>query len=494
LSIIPVITPEGHSGFYAAFGLSIAVILSPIIQSLIDLPISGLGSEIDSLLTITAVSGLISGLLFVTSPDRIADIWVEGKAKYASWHEFSPLRKVKKCHPDLQRLIAEIDMMTSNWDRATWVSTSESCFSVVESTTDAPQIQKTLWEMKQRASIGILFIIWSGSIWVYTTNSEIVWILLIVIAVGLSILFHTLFWGTSTEIVSRTRKYAFVSYAKDSLQSYQPARYSSMKDVTLIDVLNRIIETVKAVEQAATFGQWKRFVSIYENLLQVLGNNRDRFAGGFSKLESAWIGAFADYYGLKSSGEDPENPKKWFINVYEAYTITGAFERAHFPVKLYPDTVSDAFSNPAALFSLNIDNEVDSPPKVYKTHSSAVHLLSQAFFWLNEKDTISWINAMAEKRKPFPRRLRDQVYSFAGDYEGDELVERVYVELMRTPPSNIRGTTFLMLERASKVSTPEDGIKDLKFNFFKKIANTQELAEETRKKARNYMRRFSPNT
>ncbi|MFW9769239.1 MAG: hypothetical protein ACFFF9_15765 [Candidatus Thorarchaeota archaeon] len=490
MSISPVITPEGHSGFYTAFGLSIAVILSPIIQSLIDLPISGLGPEIDSLLTITAISGLISGLLFVTSPDRIADIWVEGKAKYASWYEFSPIRKVKKCHPDLQRLIAEIDLITSNWDRATWVSTSESCFSVVESTTDAPQIQKTLWEMKRKASIGILFIMWSCSIWVYTTNLEIVWILLIVVSVGLSILFHTLFWGTSTEIVRRTRKYAFVSYAKDSLQSYQPARYGMIND-TLIDVLDRIIETAKVVEQAATFGQWKRFMSIYENLLQVLENDRSRFVGGFSKLENAWIGAFADYYILKSHGENSDGPKNWFINVYEAYTITGAFERAHFPVKLNPDTVSDTFSIPDALFLLNIDNEVDSHPRVYKTYPSAVHRLSQAFFALNEKDKISWINAMAEKSKPFPRILRDQVYSFACDYEGQELVESVYVKLMRTP-GDIRGTTFLMLERAYKVSTPEDGGKGLKFDFFRKITNTQDLDAELLEKARDYMSHFSP--
>jgi len=60
-------------------------------------------------------------------------------------------------------------------------STSASCFNIVESVIDAPQIQKTLWKMKQKAGNGILFIMWSLSIWLYTGRMDIVWFLLLVI-------------------------------------------------------------------------------------------------------------------------------------------------------------------------------------------------------------------------------------------------------------------------------------------------------------------------
>ena len=481
MSINQVIISEGHAGFYSAFGLSLAVLVTPLLQQWIQMPLTGLGPEIESIITLLAFSGVITGLLFVGSPDRIADKWIEGKAKYDSWHEFSPLRKTKKCNQGVQSLIAEIDQTVSNWNRPTWISTSDNCFSIIENVMDAPPIQKTLWELKRKASVGILFFTWAISVRLYLELSGISWILFMVYILGLGIILHTIFRGAATEIVTRVRRFALISYANDSLQNYQPIRYGR-RDESVLESINRLKDSANMLEQVATYGEWKRFNATYDNYLYELKTTKPRIASSVHRLQS---GTFADYYLSKSKGENVEESKSWFLNVLEAYSINGEIEKIHWEIK----PTAQNYNNPKAVFSLNFDDPIGGET-VYRNRSNVQSLLIDAFDAVSTDDKVLWINGASEQKHGFPAILRDRIYSFACNYEGNDLTTNSYQKIAANP-GRIRDTTKVILERIRHLDVSGDEGKQLKFRFFDKVLNEYKIEDETRETARLFRNQYA---
>ncbi len=483
MSIAQVLSSEGHSGFYTAFGISLAAFISPLIGQWIQVSISGLGTQVDSLIIIAAISGIATGLLFSASPDRIADVWIEGKAKYSSWHELNPFKKNKECNKELQRLIAEIDQTVSNWDSPLWISTSVNCLSIVKSAIDAPQIQKTLWELKRRGGVGILFCMWSMSVWLNLQTNWLFWILLTISALGLAILFHTLFWGPATKIVNRVREFAYISYVNDSLHSYQPLRYG-VTDDNVKDAINRLRESAKALEQVAIAGQWKRFDAMYDRYLHDLTRIRPRIAITTESLLAAWLGTFSEHYIAKSAGESVQEYKNWFLNVLEAFTLTGELEKLDWKIK--PD--ADNYTDPKAIFWHPFDN-LRSRAYVYRNYDYVAPLLDKAFNVLTEEDKILWINGAAQQPHQLPMLLKNSIYSFVCSYEGDELIPETYIKLAQNP-GRLSDTTLLMLDRIYKISPPPDRGKSLKLSFFDKVYNDANVGGEVKEKARFYRNHF----
>jgi hypothetical protein len=378
----------------------------------------------------------------------------------------------------MQSLIAEIDQTVSNWDRPTWISTSDNCFSIIENAMDAPPIQKTLWELKRKASIGILFCMWAVSLWLYVE----LWFLLLVFMLGLTILLHTLFWGAATEIVIRVRRFALISYANDSLQNYQQIRYGR-RDETVSEDIVRLKDSANMLEQVATYGQWKRFNATYDNYLYELRKTKPRIANPSHRLQSAWCGMFADYYLSKSKGESIEELETWFFNVLEAYSIIGEIEKLHWKVK--PD--ADNYNNPKVFFSLQI-NDSTREAYVYRSHSNAQSLLGNAFDALSTEDKVRWINGASGHSHRFPSILKNRFYAFACNYEGGNLTVESYQKIAANP-GKIDDTTLLILEQIRHLDISGDEGKKLKFHFFDKVLgsyNEEGDVKETAKLYRHY--------
>ena len=396
------------------------------------------------------------------------------------------MKKSKECNKDLQRLVAEIDQTVSNWDSSLWISTSDSCFSIVESAIDAPQIQKMLWKLKRKAGIGILFIMWSISIWLRTGSMELYLVLVAVFVMGLWFFLHTLFWGTATGIVSRVREFAFISYTNDSFHSFQPIRYQ-ITDDNVKDTIDRLKESTRKLEQVATSGQWKRFQAMCDKFIQDLIKMRSRIAYTRNTLSSAWIGTFSEHYLAKSAGESVEEYKTWFLNVLDAYSITGELDRLRWNVK--PDAMN--YTDPKALFSLQFQDNIPHSAYVYRNHDNAVSLLDKAFQVLTNEDKILWVNGFAEQLSESPTMLNNSIYSFVCNYQGMELIPEIYVKLAKKP-GRLGDTTLEMLERVYNIDTPPDGGKSLKFRFFDRVFKDSNTDAEVKEKARLYRSHFKP--
>ncbi len=489
LSISPVITSEGRSGFYTAFGLSIAVILFSFIQPWMSLPTDTTEGGVTVLLTIAAISGLVTGLLFVVSPDRIMDIWVEGKAKYTSWHEFSPLRKIKNCNRELQRLIAYVDQITSNWDRSTWISTSDICLSIVESSIDAPQIQKVLWDLKRKAGIGILFIVWSITIWIQIGTLELYWILLSVLILGLVIFLHTLFWGTATKVVRRVCEFSLISYTKESLQSYQPVRYQ-VSDPARIDIIDRLKESARVIEQVATAGQWKRFDEMYTRYLNDMKILKPRITNTEQRLSTAWYGAFTEHHISKSAGRNELvlEHKIWFNGILEAYDLTGDLRKLNWKTK--PNIQN--YTDPEAFFTLNLDSI--SLHRVYRSNDNIGPRLIEAFQVQIDEDKVLWINLAAEQDRGFPDILKDSIYEFVCHHIDLEFLPDVFVKLtMKSETINLESTTEEMIVHVKNTTSDVGDWKTYQIRFFDKVQGHSRIPEGIRQKARRYLEAIKSN-
>jgi MFS family permease len=203
------LSSEDHPGFYTAFGISLAVVIFPLISGIQFQPL-GLEPEQSTLLLIAGLSGLLTGLLYVGSPDRYVEHRLKKSAKY---HE-------GKCDPELLSNIAEVDHLVTSWYKPSWTSSEKMCLSMVDETTDSPSIQRAIWKLKRRAGIGLLFVFWSLSLGSFATGLEIVSV--IGLGFGLVVFGITIYRGESRELVGRIRKLAFVSYSNDALQNWQP--------------------------------------------------------------------------------------------------------------------------------------------------------------------------------------------------------------------------------------------------------------------------------
>ena len=314
---------------------------------------------------------------------------------------------------------------------------------------------------------------------------ELYLVLVSVFVVGLCFFLHTLFCGTATEIVSRVREFSIISYTNDSFHSFQPIRYR-ITDANVKDTIDRLRESTRKLEQVATSGQWKRFQAMCDRFIQDLIKMKPRIANTGNNLSSAWIGTFSEHYLAKSAGESIEEYKTWFLNVLEAYSITGEWDRLGWNVK--PDAKN--YTDPKALFSLQFDNHLPRT-HVYRNHDYVESLLDKAFQVLTTEDKILWINGAAEQSHGFPQRLNSYIYSFACTYDGDRLTAETYEKLANNP-DRISDTTMQMLERVYIIDAPPDGGKVLKFIFFNKVFSDSNIDGEIKEQARLYRSHFAP--
>ena len=385
---------------------------------------------------------------------------------------------MKKCNTELQCLIAEVDQIVSNWDRPTWISTSENCLSMVESAIDAPQIQKMLWDLKQKSGIGILFMMWSVTIWVQVGNLTIYWVLVSVFVLGITFLLHTLFRSTATEVVNRVREFAFISYIKDSFQSYQPIRYQ-ISDTNKLDAIDRLKESARVLEQVATSGQWKRFDAMYENYLYDMKKVKPRITDTQQRLTTAWLGTFAELHLSKSAGKSVQEHKVWFWSVLEAYQLTGVLDSLRWAIVPSMDNYTKA----NAFFTLNLENVPQD--RVYRDNEYIHPRLDQAFQVQDEGNKILWINAAAEQKHGFPAIMRETIYKFVCNFEGSELIPDVYKKLV-VLPGNIENTTMEMLVRVYNILKTDSNWRSRGDNFYDKVQGHSRVPAEIQEKARYY--------
>jgi len=471
---------EGHSNFYTAYGLTIALVIMPFIQSWIPIQ-SGLGVEIDSLLTIAGLSGIITGLLFVISPDKIADKWIKHNTTFESWRDLVPFKKIRNCNSSLKNLVAIVDQTAANWDKPAWNSTSDSVTSMVETSIDAPNIQKALWNLKRRASIGLLFCMWSCALWIYTGSLSLYWFIVGVFTIGLSILFHTLFWGTSKQIIGRVGRYSFVSYASDSFQNYQHRRYWHVRDEDALQIIESTKDSSIKLQQLAESHQWKRFDKVYDWYIHELKKTSPRFINARHRCHSAWMGAFSEYCIAKSQAQDTDRYKSWLLGVVESYSLTGVLEN----INLNPLPNNENFSDSDSFFANLIDTEEAN--FVYRNYDSALTLLKEAFETISVEEKVNWINTLSTGNRQVPRNLSLGFYNFACEYEGDGLGPESYWRMIkRTSRIELTSPNFVQKIAELPISTREELMS--KLDFFKKLLASSGVDSETNKVAKKHAR------
>ncbi|MFW9890533.1 MAG: hypothetical protein ACFFER_20355, partial [Candidatus Thorarchaeota archaeon] len=251
MSSVAIYSQDDHAGFYTAFGISLALILFPIYSELIQTLSVWIIPVESSILALAGVSGAITAILYIWAPDKYADSIINRVARY------NGIREKESYDSDFMSGLAEIDILASNWYKPSWLSTKDSCKTMIDASVDSPAIQKIVWKMKRRTGIGILFCLWSVSLLFIASHQ---WLyLLIGLLFGTSVIAYTLFWGESTKLVSKVRALAYISYANDSLQNWQPSSRLKPND-PIVDSMQRLRDAASNLENIAKADQWDRFV------------------------------------------------------------------------------------------------------------------------------------------------------------------------------------------------------------------------------------------
>jgi len=480
-----ILTTEDHTGFYTALGFSIALVLVPWLQDFITIPVEGsesllLISTIDSMITLTTIAALITGLLYVLQPDRLGDTILRNKVMYQSWRygDFWRIKKAWKTellpNEALQILIAEIDRTVTNWNRTIWIPPSKSCLTVVESSINAPPIQNALWKLKRRAGVGIIFLLWGIPV---LLNFLSYWYVSILISLfGFTVFIHTIAFGASKKMIERLLKTSFIGYANDALLNWQPL-LRNKRDEKVENAMDRLKDSATDLERVVSSGQWERFEITYDWFLQELKSVKPHVASVDRTLQAAWCGAFANYYLERARGGDSEIYRAWFLEVLEVFRLTGELMQLKWGV--IPD--KDNFDDPKAFFTIQIRSDL-----VYKDRSNAEYLLTEAFRNSDEKIKTDWINAIAISKQELPETLGNLVYSFSCQYEGNSLTSEAYHYLSRNF-GVIRDTTELLLDRIAEAKfDPKE-----KEQFFDRIQKSGGVSQPIRDLASRYRVKFS---
>ncbi len=484
-----ILSSEDHTGFYTSLGFSLALFtLSLFPESLSILQIENADPLLmiffNNLLTLTAFAGLLTGLLYMISPDRLSDIILKNQTMFESWRYWDLWRVTESWKRDLprntelQQLIAEIDRTVTNWNRVIWNPPNISCQSTVESSIDSPSIQKTIWKMKRRAGMGLLFILWALTLLVFfkpyeypVENILLTAALIGIMLVGVLDICYTMRYGDAPEMVDRLQKVSFVGYANDALLNWQPI-FRGRRDENIIDAMDRLKDAATDLERIITTGQWKRFESTYDQFLQEVKGVKLRVANPEQTLRAAWCGTFAEITLAKSKGKDTTQLKIWFENVLEVFRLTGELEKIRWSI--IPD--ENNFYEPSIFFTTNIP-----PNLVYKERSDASRLLREAFRNSDDDEKANWINAAGESTCSIPGDIQKLFYSWACDYKGTRLTSKAYGYLI-TGSFDIQDTTKPMVQRIANA----DISLEEKEHFFAKVAGHDRLPEKIRNLAKSY--------
>jgi hypothetical protein len=286
LSNVTIYSQEDHAGFYTAFGISLALILFPIYSDLIQTLSVWVFPVESSSLALAGVSGEITAILYIWAPDKYADSIINRKAKY------NAISGKRNYDSDLMNSLAEVDILATNWYKPSWVSTENSCKTMVDASVESPPIQKIIWKMKRRAGIGILFCLWSFSLlniasylWLYSLTG---------LFFGACVISYALFFGESTGLVTKVRALSFISYANDSLHNWQPSSRRRSND-PIVDSMRLLKDAASNLENIASAGQWDRFVEARKWYQHELKRLRPRVSKTRESLGTAWHGSFSEY-------------------------------------------------------------------------------------------------------------------------------------------------------------------------------------------------------
>lgn len=449
MSIQKVVESEGHGAFYSLISLSLAVLIYPHYQWLLDFISSGFVSQVDSAILILGATGVITGILYTIPMDRIIDWVIKNKVGHVVrvWKFHFPKRGMNS---ELVQFIAGVDYLSSTWRTPSWISIEDSCEHTVSSAMNDPSVQKEIWSLKNRSAVGLAFMFWGLAL--RGAAPQIYFIAAIAFVAGGFLLIIPWMLPSSRELPTIIRQVAAMRYAEDTFSN----RRALGRERDRKPMMDQLTDDVKRVEVLISDMQWDRLNRLYtwmNNLLEK--HNKADYQVG-ERVYEIWARAMIGIVAAQNKEEPIEELAAKYQSAFDVFRKCG---RNKLPIWAENLTANDLSDFPKFMTNPNVWKNVDA------YYGDFCHEILVVFEGLtDEKTKVSWTNALVIPGRHLSQNHQITFFRFACQYSGSDINVHAY-DLF------VNGSKFLPYEEVTTsfidklVSLTDSSSRDYEVNL-----------------------------